>query len=108
MLVRLSDAGRTVVLITHEEDIAAFAKRVVRLRDGKIVSDSAGRSAPVVAEADSPTEQFEAVTGQFAGPNETTSEIAAVEASSETTGGSGSDSESDSESGSGSEGLGSR
>jgi putative ABC transport system ATP-binding protein len=108
MLVRLSDAGRTVVLITHEEDIAAFAKRVVRLRDGKIVSDSAGRSAPVVAVADSPTEQFEAVTGQFAGPNETTSEIAAVEASSETTGGSGSDSESDSESGSGSEGLGSR
>jgi putative ABC transport system ATP-binding protein len=39
MLVDLSDAGRTIVLITHEEEIAAFAKRVVRLRDGKIVSD---------------------------------------------------------------------
>src|SRR5882762_1106710 len=39
LLVGLNDAGRTVVLITHEEDIAAFAKRVIRLRDGKIVSD---------------------------------------------------------------------
>ncbi|WP_064743097.1 ABC transporter ATP-binding protein [Pseudonocardia spinosispora] len=39
MLVRLSDAGRTVVLITHEEEIAAFAKRVIRLRDGRVVSD---------------------------------------------------------------------
>ncbi|WP_064745411.1 ATP-binding cassette domain-containing protein [Pseudonocardia acaciae] len=40
MLVRLSDAGRTVVLITHEEEIAAFARRVIRLHDGQVVSDS--------------------------------------------------------------------
>jgi putative ABC transport system ATP-binding protein len=40
MLVRLSDAGRTVVLITHEEEIAAFARRVIRLQDGQIVSDT--------------------------------------------------------------------
>jgi putative ABC transport system ATP-binding protein len=39
LLVALNEAGRTVVLITHEEDIARFAKRVVRLRDGRIVSD---------------------------------------------------------------------
>ncbi|MHA6630522.1 ABC transporter ATP-binding protein [Pseudonocardia sichuanensis] len=39
MLGQLSDAGRTVVLITHEEEIAAYARRVVRLRDGRIVSD---------------------------------------------------------------------
>jgi putative ABC transport system ATP-binding protein len=31
--------GRTVVLITHEEDIAAYAERVVKLRDGHIVED---------------------------------------------------------------------
>jgi putative ABC transport system ATP-binding protein len=31
--------GRTVVLITHEADIAQYAERVVRLRDGLIVSD---------------------------------------------------------------------
>lgn len=33
-------AGNTVVLVTHEEDIAAYAKRVVRLRDGSIESDT--------------------------------------------------------------------
>ncbi len=33
------DQGRTIVLITHEPDIAAFAGRVVELRDGLIVSD---------------------------------------------------------------------
>jgi len=35
----LNQQGRTIVLITHEADIAAFAQRVVRLRDGVIVSD---------------------------------------------------------------------
>lgn len=39
LLVKLNQAGRTVVLITHEEDIARFARRVVRLRDGLIISD---------------------------------------------------------------------
>jgi putative ABC transport system ATP-binding protein len=32
-------AGNTVVLVTHEEEIAGFAKRVIRLRDGVIESD---------------------------------------------------------------------
>ena len=41
LLGALNDAGRTVVLITHEAEIAHFAKRVVRLRDGYIVSDEA-------------------------------------------------------------------
>jgi putative ABC transport system ATP-binding protein len=42
---RLNAEGRTVVLITHEADIAEFAKRVIRLRDGEIVEDR--RQAPV-------------------------------------------------------------
>jgi putative ABC transport system ATP-binding protein len=46
LLVGLNDAGRTVVLITHEEEIATFAKRVIRLRDGRVVSDRAERSGP--------------------------------------------------------------
>ena len=39
LLRDLNQQGRTIVLITHESDIAAFAQRVVRLRDGVIVSD---------------------------------------------------------------------
>ncbi|MDQ2788206.1 MAG: ABC transporter ATP-binding protein [Actinomycetota bacterium] len=39
LLCELNDAGCTVVIITHEEEIAHFAKRVVQLRDGRIVSD---------------------------------------------------------------------
>jgi putative ABC transport system ATP-binding protein len=39
LLGALNEAGRTVVLITHEEEVARFAKRIVRLRDGRIASD---------------------------------------------------------------------
>jgi putative ABC transport system ATP-binding protein len=37
---RLSAAGRTIILITHEEEVAAHARRVIRVRDGLIVDDS--------------------------------------------------------------------
>ena len=36
--------GNTVILVTHEEDVAARAHRIVRLRDGKIESDRTTRS----------------------------------------------------------------
>ncbi|HUI47487.1 MAG TPA: ABC transporter ATP-binding protein [Acidimicrobiia bacterium] len=39
LLDRLHLAGRTIVLITHEADVAARASRVVRLSDGRIISD---------------------------------------------------------------------
>ncbi len=38
---RLNDEGKTVVLITHEPDIAQYAKRVVVFRDGRVVEDRA-------------------------------------------------------------------
>jgi len=39
LLTELNDAGRTVVLITHEPEVAEFAKRVIELRDGHSVRD---------------------------------------------------------------------
>jgi putative ABC transport system ATP-binding protein len=39
LLVELNDAGRTVILITHEDEVASYAKRVVHLRDGEVVRD---------------------------------------------------------------------
>ena len=36
---KLNSSGNTIVLVTHEEDIAAHARRVVRLRDGKVLED---------------------------------------------------------------------
>ena len=36
---QIQAAGNTVVLVTHEEDIAEYSKRIVRLRDGNIESD---------------------------------------------------------------------
>jgi putative ABC transport system ATP-binding protein len=36
---RLNAAGRTIVVITHEPDVAAHAKRIIQLQDGQIVAD---------------------------------------------------------------------
>jgi putative ABC transport system ATP-binding protein len=44
----LNGSGRTVVMITHEDDVAAHADRLVRLADGHIVADGT-----VIAESDS-------------------------------------------------------
>ncbi len=45
---RLQEAGNTIVLVTHEEDIANYAKRIVRLRDGVIESDMATSATEVL------------------------------------------------------------
>lgn len=47
LLTRLNDAGKTIIMVTHENDIAAWAKRIVRMRDGAIESDV--RNNPQVA-----------------------------------------------------------
>jgi putative ABC transport system ATP-binding protein len=44
LLDKIHANGNTIILVTHEEDIARYTKRTVRLRDGKIESD--GASAP--------------------------------------------------------------
>jgi putative ABC transport system ATP-binding protein len=45
LMDQLHAQGRTIILVTHEEDLALRAARVVRLRDGRILSDV--RNAPV-------------------------------------------------------------
>ena len=39
LLDKLNEAGKTIIIVTHEEDVAARARRIVRLRDGKLQSD---------------------------------------------------------------------
>jgi len=37
---QLNDEGKTILMVTHEEDIANMCKRIVRLRDGEIIEDT--------------------------------------------------------------------
>lgn len=45
---KIHEDGNTVVLVTHEEDISNYAKRVIRLRDGLIESDKRKQTAELV------------------------------------------------------------
>src|SRR5437763_1332312 len=47
---KLNDDGLTIVLVTHESDIAQFAKRRIQFRDGKIQRDEAVPKRPAAAE----------------------------------------------------------
>jgi putative ABC transport system ATP-binding protein len=49
LLVELNDGGRTIVIITHEDDVAAYASRVVTLEDGRVISDATQRQRRVGA-----------------------------------------------------------
>jgi len=44
----LNRAGKTIIMVTHENDIAAWARRVVRLRDGQVESDTRNDSRTIV------------------------------------------------------------
>ena len=37
---KLHEGGRTIIVVTHDEEVAAHAKRIIRLRDGLVVSDT--------------------------------------------------------------------
>ncbi|GGL74579.1 macrolide ABC transporter ATP-binding protein [Microlunatus endophyticus] len=51
LLSELHQSGRTIVLITHEADVARAAERVIQVRDGVIVDDHDGRDDALLAVA---------------------------------------------------------
>jgi putative ABC transport system ATP-binding protein len=42
---RLHQAGNTIILVTHEHDVAAYANRIIHIRDGKVEKEEQGRRA---------------------------------------------------------------
>ncbi len=44
----LNDEGRTIIMVTHEDDVCEYAKRVIRLKDGEIVVDEPIKNRRVV------------------------------------------------------------
>lgn len=44
---QLHAEGQTIIMVTHEEDIAGNAKRIIRLRDGKVMSDHPTEEDPI-------------------------------------------------------------
>lgn len=51
LLQRLNETGITIVLVTHEHDIAACAKRIIQMRDGKVLRDTRNEQPSIAAEA---------------------------------------------------------
>lgn len=45
MLQNLHAKGITIILVTHDEDVASHAKRIVRIADGKIISDTKNKTS---------------------------------------------------------------
>ena len=50
LFTRLHESGNTIILVTHEEDIAAFAHRIIRFRDGEVESDEVAAGTKKTAE----------------------------------------------------------
>jgi len=48
LFTRLNHEGRTIIMVTHEDEVAAYARRVIRLRDGIIQSDESRHELGVV------------------------------------------------------------
>ena len=47
----LSQKGNTIIVVTHEEEVARHARRILRIRDGLIASDEKAEKKPVAAAA---------------------------------------------------------
>src|SRR5256886_12990592 len=70
LLVELNEAGKTIIMVTHENDIAAWAKRAVRMRDGHIESDMSNEDRPHHREAAGSNSKLSACFKKGTGPLE--------------------------------------
>jgi putative ABC transport system ATP-binding protein len=50
LLENIHEKGNTIILVTHEEDIAKHAHRIVRMRDGGVESDEMNKQITRVSE----------------------------------------------------------
>jgi putative ABC transport system ATP-binding protein len=50
-LGRLNDGGKTIIMVTHEDDIAEHAKRIIRMRDGVIFDDGPSKRIQAAQDA---------------------------------------------------------
>ena len=57
ILQKLNAEGMTIVMVTHEDEIGERCKRIVRMRDGKILSDKRNSSIGKIASSDSSTSE---------------------------------------------------
>jgi putative ABC transport system ATP-binding protein len=49
VFARLHETGNTIILVTHEPEIAAYAHRVISIRDGQVEKDTRQKSEPELA-----------------------------------------------------------
>ncbi|MCE4062573.1 MacB family efflux pump subunit [Pandoraea sputorum] len=68
ILKELNALGHTVIIVTHDEKVAAHARRIIEIRDGEIVADRENTPAEVEPDVPSPEEAVVASTAPAADP----------------------------------------